>query len=61
VVLLALIPVWHSVDAIVALSGVVVVVVALILYETLRFAETRREERSHLHEHGNESPRDATT
>ncbi len=51
VALLALIPVWHSVDAVVALAGVVAVVMLLIIYETVRFAEARRAERSHLHEH----------
>jgi low temperature requirement protein LtrA len=49
VLLVALIPVWHSVDAVVALAGVVVVLVALILYENVRFADARREERSHQH------------
>ena len=51
VLLLALIPVWHSVAAVVALAGVVALVVLLIVYETVRFAEAREEERAHLHEH----------
>jgi low temperature requirement protein LtrA len=50
-VLLALIPVWHDVVALVALGGVVALLVLLIAYETVRFAEARDEERAHLHEH----------
>ncbi len=49
--LLALIPVWHEVDAEVALGAVTASVAALIGFETLRFAEARAEERRHLHEH----------
>ncbi len=49
--LLALIPVWHGVDAVVALGGVTALVAALIGFETVRFAEARAEERRHLHEH----------
>jgi low temperature requirement protein LtrA len=49
--LVALIPVWHSIDALFALAAVVAIAVALVLYETVRFAEARREERAHLHEH----------
>jgi low temperature requirement protein LtrA len=52
VVMLALIPVWHEVVAPVALAGVVALLVALILYETVRYSEVREEERAHLHEHG---------
>jgi low temperature requirement protein LtrA len=50
-VLLALIPVWHEVVALAALGGVLAVLVLLIVYETVRFAEARNEERAHLHEH----------
>ncbi len=50
-VLLALIPVWHEVVALVALGGVLALLVLLIAYETVRFAEAREEERAHLHEH----------
>jgi low temperature requirement protein LtrA len=49
--LLALIPVWHGVDAVVALAGVTALVAALIGFETVRFAEARAQERHHLHEH----------
>jgi low temperature requirement protein LtrA len=49
-ILLALIPVWHEVVAVAALAGVVALVVLLILYETVRFAEAREAERAHLHE-----------
>ena len=49
--LLALIPVWHDVDAVVALAGVTALVAALIGFETVRFADARAEERHHLHEH----------
>jgi low temperature requirement protein LtrA len=49
--LLALIPVWHSLVALAALGAVLGLVVALILFETVRFAESRAEERHHLHEH----------
>lgn len=52
VIIAALIPVWHEVVAVAALAGVVALVVLLILYETLRFAEARGAERAHLHEHG---------
>ena len=53
-VLVALIPLWHSVDAMVALAGVTGLVAALIAYESVRFAEIRAEERRHLHEHHGE-------
>ena len=43
---------WQSVDALVALGGVTAVLTALIVYETVRYAEARAEERAHLHEHG---------
>ena len=52
--LLALIPVWHEVPALIALAGVVVLLVLMLAYETLRFAQVREEERAHLHEHGHE-------
>jgi low temperature requirement protein LtrA len=51
-VLVALLPLWRSVDALVALAGVTALVAALIGYETVRFAEVRAQERGHLHEHG---------
>jgi low temperature requirement protein LtrA len=51
-IMLALIPVWHEVAAVAALAGAVALVVLLIVYETVRFAETREAERAHLHEHG---------
>jgi low temperature requirement protein LtrA len=50
--LLALIPLWHSVVALAALGGVLGLVIALILFESVRYAEARAEERRHLHEHG---------
>jgi low temperature requirement protein LtrA len=49
--LLALIPGWHRVDAVVALAGVTAILAALIGYESVRYAEARAEERRHLHEH----------
>jgi low temperature requirement protein LtrA len=50
-ILVALIPLLTEVHAVVAL-GIVVAVIALhIGYESVRFAELRREERAHLHEH----------
>jgi low temperature requirement protein LtrA len=48
-VLLALIPLWDSVDALVALAGVTAVVIVLIIFETVRYAELRAEERHHIH------------
>ena len=51
-IMLALIPVWHEVAAVAALAGVVALLVLLIVYETVRFAEAREAERAHLHEHG---------
>ena len=50
-VLVGLIPLWGSVDALVALAGVTGLVALLIAYESVRFAEVRAEERHHLHEH----------
>jgi low temperature requirement protein LtrA len=50
-ILLALIPLLREVHALVAL-GIVVAVIALhIAYEAVRYAELRREQRAHLHEH----------
>jgi low temperature requirement protein LtrA len=57
-ILLALIPVFHEVPALGALAGVVVVLVLLIAYETLRFAQAREEERAHLHEHQHDHEHD---
>jgi low temperature requirement protein LtrA len=57
VVLVALVPVLHEVDALVGLALVLTVVVLLVAYETLRYAELRREERRHLHEHNGEHER----
>jgi low temperature requirement protein LtrA len=51
VVIIALIPLWHEVDALVALAGVTALVAALILYETVRFAAVRDEERHRPREH----------
>jgi low temperature requirement protein LtrA len=51
VVIIALIPLWHEVDALIALAGVTALVAALILYETLRFAAVRDEERHRPREH----------
>jgi hypothetical protein len=45
VVIMALIPLWHEIDALAALAGVTALVAALIVYETLRFAAMRDEER----------------
>jgi len=45
VVVIALIPLWHEIDALAALAGMTALVAALILYETLRFAAVRAEER----------------
>jgi low temperature requirement protein LtrA len=45
VVIIALIPFWHEIDALAALAGVTALVAALILYETVRFAAVRDEER----------------
>jgi low temperature requirement protein LtrA len=53
-VLVALLPLWRSVDALAALAGVTALVVGLIGYETVRFAEARAAERRHLHEHPGE-------
>ena len=50
-VLLALIPVLQEVHALVALGLVVAVLALHIGYEAVRFAELRREQRAHLHEH----------
>ena len=52
VLLLALIPVWESVDALGAIGGATAVLSAIIVYESVRYAEARAEERAHLHEHG---------
>jgi low temperature requirement protein LtrA len=49
--LLALIPVWHAVVALAALAGVLALMVALIIFESVRYAEARAEERHHSHEH----------
>jgi low temperature requirement protein LtrA len=51
VLLLALIPVWKSVAALASLAGVLALLVALIVFETVRFAEARAEARARLHEH----------
>jgi low temperature requirement protein LtrA len=51
VVIIALIPLWHEVDALVALAGITALVAALILYETVRFAAVRDEERHRPREH----------
>jgi low temperature requirement protein LtrA len=51
VILLALIPVWRRAPALASLAGVVALLVALIVFETVRYAESRAEERAHLHEH----------
>jgi low temperature requirement protein LtrA len=50
-VLLALIPLLQEVHALVALGLVVTVIALHIGYEAVRFAELRREQRAHLHEH----------
>jgi low temperature requirement protein LtrA len=50
-VLLALIPVWHSVDSLVAVAGVTALLIVLIIFETVRYAELRAEERHHIHGH----------
>jgi low temperature requirement protein LtrA len=54
-VLVAVIPVLLEIDALIDLGIVVAVVVLLIVYETVRYAEARHEERAHLHEHGESS------
>ncbi len=55
-VLLALIPVLHEVHALVALGLVVAVIALHIVYESVRFAELRHEERARLHEQGESAP-----
>jgi low temperature requirement protein LtrA len=60
VVLVAVVPVLHEVDALAALGMVLTIVVLLVAYETLRYAELRREERKHLHEHNGTHRPDAT-
>jgi low temperature requirement protein LtrA len=49
--LIALIPLWHQVDSVVALAGVLAILIAMLGFETVRYAEARAEERRHLHEH----------
>jgi len=51
VVIIALIPFWHEIDALAALAGVTALVILLILYETVRYAALRAEERHRAHDH----------
>ena len=51
VVVIALLPLWREISALAALAGVTALVVLLIGFETIRYAEARAEERGHLHEH----------
>src|SRR5436190_5571676 len=50
VVIIALIPFWREIDGLAALAGVTTIVAALILYETVRFAAVRNEERRQARE-----------
>ena len=50
-VVVALLPLWREINALAALAGVTALVVLLIVFETIRYAEARAEERGHLHEH----------
>jgi low temperature requirement protein LtrA len=50
-IVLALLPVVLAVEALVALAIVTAVVAGLIVFERIRFAELRAQERARLHEH----------